>query len=92
MARCLGGSPDSGGAITSITNGVHTKTWTAPEFHRIYAKYLGSDWEEHLTDPEYWRRVIDIPDDVLWETHHLLKVRLIDFIRDRLRRQRIRIG
>ena len=70
--------------ITSITNGIHTKTWTAPEFHRIYAKYLGADWEEHLTDPEYWRRVIDIPDDVLWETHHLLKVRLIDFIRDRL--------
>ena len=78
--------------ITSITNGVHTKTWTAPEFHRIYAKYLGSDWEEHLTDPEYWRRVIDIPDEVLWETHHLLKVRLIDFIRDRLRSQRIRLG
>src|ERR1700726_376943 len=78
--------------ITSITNGIHTKTWTAPEFHRIYAKYLGSDWEEHLTDPEYWRRVIDIPDDVLWETHHLLKARLIDFIRDRLRQQRVRLG
>ena len=78
--------------ITSITNGVHTKTWTAPEFHRIYAKYLGADWEEHLTDPEYWRRVIDIPEDVLWETHHLLKARLIDFIRDRLRAQRLRHG
>jgi starch phosphorylase len=35
---------------------------------------------------------MDIPDDVLWETHHLLKVRLIDFIRDRLRRQRVRLG
>jgi starch phosphorylase len=78
--------------ITSITNGVHTKTWTAPEFHRIYSKFLGSDWEEHLTNPEYWRRVIDIPDDVLWETHQLLKSRLIDFIRDRLRRQRLRLG
>ena len=78
--------------ITTITNGVHTKTWTAPEFHRIYSKYLGSEWEEHLTDSEYWRRVIDIPDDVLWETHQLLKSRLIDFIRDRLRRQRVRIG
>src|ERR1700749_3702443 len=78
--------------ITSIANGIHTKTWTAPEFHRIYAKYLGADWEEHLTDNEYWRRVIDIPDDVLWETHHLLKARLIDFIRERLRRQRIRLG
>jgi starch phosphorylase len=78
--------------ITSITNGIHTKTWTAPEFHRIYAKYLGSDWEEYLTEPEYWRRVIDIPDEVLWETHQLLKARLIDFVRERLRRQRIRVG
>ena len=78
--------------ITSITNGVHTKTWTAPEFHRIYSKFLGSDWEEHLTDSEYWRRVIDIPDDVLWETHQLLKSRLIDFIRDRIRRHRVRLG
>jgi len=87
-----GGIPVQEVPITSITNGVHTKTWTAPEFHRIYAKYLGADWEEHLTDPEYWRRVIDIPEEVLWETHQLLKARLIDFIRDRLRAQRLRHG
>jgi starch phosphorylase len=78
--------------ITSITNGVHTRTWTSPEFHQIYDKYLGPDWEEHLTDAEYWRRVIDIPDTVLWETHQLLKSRLIEFIRERVRRQRARIG
>ncbi|MBV9391391.1 MAG: alpha-glucan family phosphorylase [Verrucomicrobia bacterium] len=78
--------------ITSITNGIHTKTWTAPEFHQIYAKYLGPNWDEFLTDPEYWRRVIDIPDDVLWETHQLLKVRLIDFIRSRIRTHRTRLG
>ena len=33
--------------ITSITNGVHTKTWMAPEFAALYRKHLG-DWEEHL--------------------------------------------
>ncbi len=78
--------------ITSITNGIHTKTWTAPEFHRLYEKYLGTDWADHLTDIEYWRRVIDIPDEVLWETHQLLKRRLIEFVRERLRIQRARIG
>jgi len=78
--------------ITSITNGVHTRTWTSPEFHQIYDKYLGPDWEEHLTNAEYWRRVIDIPDAVLWETHQLLKSRLIEFIRERVRRQRARVG
>ena len=47
--------------ITSITNGVHTKTWMAPEFSALYTKYLG-DWEEHLTEPDFWRGVTDIPD------------------------------
>src|SRR5438105_9326716 len=47
--------------ITSITNGVHTKTWMAPEFSALYRKYLGA-WEEHLTEPDFWRGVIDIPD------------------------------
>jgi glycogen phosphorylase len=77
--------------ITSITNGVHTKTWMAPEFAALYRKHLG-DWEEHLTEPEFWRGVIDIPDAQLWETHQKLKRRLIDFVRDRERQRRERMG
>ena len=41
--------------ITSITNGVHTKTWMAPEFSALYTKYLG-DWEEHLTEHGFLAR------------------------------------
>lgn len=78
--------------ITSITNGVHIKTWAAGEFHELYSKYLGRDWEDHLTDEEYWRGVIEIPDEVLWNLHQLLKQRTIDFVRDRVRRQRMRNG
>ena len=77
--------------ITSITNGVHTKTWMAPEFAELYRKYLGN-WEEHLTEPDFWRGVIDIPDAQLWETHQKLKLRLVEFVRDRVRRRRERIG
>ncbi|PYL61919.1 MAG: alpha-glucan phosphorylase [Verrucomicrobia bacterium] len=77
--------------ITNITNGVHTKTWMAPEFAALYRKHLG-DWEEHLTEPEFWRGVIDIPDAQLWETHQKLKNRLIDFVRDRERQRRERMG
>ena len=77
--------------ITSITNGVHTKTWMAPEFAALYRKHLGT-WEEHLTETEFWRGVIDIPDAQLWETHQKLKLRLIDFVRDRERQRRERMG
>src|SRR5438128_2429768 len=77
--------------ITSITNGVHTKTWMAPEFSALYQKHLGA-WEEHLAEPEFWRGVIDIPDTQLWETHQKLKLRLIEFVRERVRRRRERVG
>src|SRR3954471_13095050 len=77
--------------ITSITNGIHTKTWMAPEFAELYQKYLGN-WEEHVTEPEFWRGVIDIPDAQLWDTHQKLKLRLIEFIRERVRVRRTRIG
>src|SRR5213596_1700412 len=77
--------------VTSITNGVHTKTWMAPEFAALYRKHLGA-WEEHLTEPEFWRGVIDIPDAQLWEPNPKLKRRLIDFVRDRERQRRERMG
>ena len=86
------GVPEDEVPITSITNGIHTKTWTAPEFMELYSQYLGADWEEHLTDVDYWLRVNRIPDDVLWDTHQKLKARLIDFTRDRVRKQRERLG
>jgi len=77
--------------ITSVTNGIHTKTWMAPEFAALYRKHLGA-WEEHLTEPEFWRGVIDIPDAQLWETHQNLKLRLIEFVRERVRLRRQRLG
>jgi len=86
------GVPEHEVPITAVTNGVHTKTWVAEDFAELYDEYLGKDWTDRLTDPDYWRGVIDIPDEVLWSTHQKLKARLIDFIRDRVRRQRVRLG
>src|SRR3981081_3464445 len=53
--------------ITSVTNGIHTKTWMAPEFSALYRKYL-REWDEHIHEPDFWRGVIAIPDAQLWET------------------------
>ncbi len=77
--------------IGAITNGIHTKTWLSAEFERLFRRYL-PDWQEHLTDPDYWRGVIDIPDEDIWNTHQTLKRRLFDMVRQRLRAQRERIG
>jgi starch phosphorylase len=85
------GVPEHEVPITSVTNGIHTKTWMAPEFSALYRKYLG-DWEESLTEQDFWRRVIDIPDTQLWDTHQRLKLRLVEFARERVRAQRERVG
>ncbi len=85
------GVPQHEVPITSVTNGIHTKTWMAPEFSAIYDEYLGN-WEENLTNQDFWRRVIDIPDPVLWGTHQALKLRLVHFVRERVRKQRERLG
>src|SRR6266513_1657207 len=85
------GSPAHEVPITSVTNGIHTKTWMAPEFSALYRKYLG-EWDEHITEPEFWRGVSDIPDAELWETHQQLKHRLVEFVRERVRIRRERIG
>jgi len=85
------GVPESEVPITSITNGIHTKTWMAPEFSALYDKYLPG-WEDNLTEPEFWRGVFEIPDEELWSIHCKLKNRLVDFVRERVRRQRTRIG
>ena len=36
--------------------------------------------------------MIDIPDAQLWETHQKLKLRLVEFVRERVRVARERVG
>jgi len=85
------GVPENEVPITSVTNGIHTKTWMAPDFMPIYDKYLPG-WEDNLTDKDFWRKVQDIPDNVLWDTHQEQKKRTVEFIRERVRVQRQRLG
>lgn len=72
--------------ITSVTNGVHVPTWVAPEMDRLFSKYLGHDWRNHHDDPTLWARIHDIPDEVLWNMHLQLKHKMLNFMRERVRR------
>ncbi|MEO8286498.1 MAG: alpha-glucan family phosphorylase [Chloroflexota bacterium] len=70
--------------ITSITNGVHTGTWLAPELYSFFTEFLGKDWYDKLDDPKTWQPLYNAPDDKLWEIHMLLKSQLVDFARYRM--------
>jgi glycogen phosphorylase len=73
--------------LTSITNGIHIRTWLAPEMEVLFEKELGSDWIDHLDDEKYWERVREIPDESLFRTRHRMKASLFSLIADRVRRK-----
>jgi starch phosphorylase len=84
--------PEAEVPICSITNGVHTRSWLAPEMAQLYDRYLGVQWEERPTDHSIWKRVEHIPNGELWRTHERRRERLVAFARHRLREQLKRRG
>lgn len=78
--------------IDYITNGIHTGTWLARRLRHLYTRYLGSDWEERIDDPEIWEKIEDIPDQELWAVRKHLKRKLVAYMRDRVRQQWIYTG
>jgi starch phosphorylase len=65
--------------IGSVTNGVHTPTWVAPEILSLTGTSPGeaTGWD--------WERAAVAPASVLWETRHALRARLVSQTRRRLR-------
>jgi glycogen phosphorylase len=80
-------SPLSTNSLTSITNGVHTRTWLAPEMEDLFNRTMGKEWVEHLDDDKFWEAFRDVSDEAIWHTRHMLKTSLMSFITDRARRK-----
>ncbi|MBI4331067.1 MAG: alpha-glucan family phosphorylase [Chloroflexi bacterium] len=76
--------------ITHVTNGVHMPTWQAPEFQGLCQKYLGKGYLDKQDDPEFWRCIVDIPDEEFWQLRQLLKTRLIRTVQERARQRWVR--
>jgi len=62
--------------INSITNGVHSYTWTSESFRELYDKYMPG-W---ANEPELLVRVGGIPDEEIWQAHMEAKKTLIDHV------------
>lgn len=73
--------------LTSITNGVHLTSWTAPKMKTLFQQYLGKDWPDRQTNSLLWEKIRQIPDRELWQTHQALKKEMIDFIRSNVFRR-----
>jgi glycogen phosphorylase len=64
--------------IDSITNGVHSSTWTSDYFKKLYDKYIPG-WKN---DPFSLRYALSIPEEEIWQAHTEAKRRLIDYVNE----------
>lgn len=83
------GIPEDEVPITHVTNGIHTLTWLSPNYKYLYDKYLAQDWKDRLYDKQVWDDIDRIPEEELWNIHYALKVKMIAYVRSRLKEQRM---
>jgi starch phosphorylase len=59
--------------IGHVTNGIHTESWLHREMISLFDEYVGEDWRNHIHNEQYWDKVLEIPDDIFWETMKKIK-------------------
>jgi len=62
--------------IRSVTNGVHSYTWTCRYFRELFDKYISS-W---ANEPVLLVRASEIPNREVWDAHVMAKASLIKFV------------
>ena len=92
FSRVYPGVPVNEVPITSITNGIHIRSWLSPETAHLFDQYLGPQWADDPLNQSIWQRVDLIPDAELWRSHERMRERLVAFARRRLRLQLIARG
>ncbi len=65
--------------IKSVTNGVHSPTWTHHAWQKLYDEFI-PNWRD---EPELFVRVDAIPDERLWQAHIEAKQELLNEVRAR---------
>jgi starch phosphorylase len=74
--------------IRSVTNGVHAPTWVAREVLELGDRVLGPD----LVDEGRWEDLRRVSDETIWATRRVLRARLVDEVRRRLRESWLQRG
>ena len=76
--------------IGSITNGVHARTWAAPQWLQLGRELAGSD--SSFSDPGVWLRLQQVDPGHLWWIRSQLRALLVEDVRMRLRQSWLERG
>lgn len=78
--------------IDHVTNGVHLHTYLAIPWVNLFDMRLGRQWRNEVCNEAFWHKLEELPDHTFWSQRQLLKLDLIDELRERLTRQYLRNG
>ena len=70
--------------IGYVTNSVHYPSWVADSIHELFSTEFGKDWVRDQSNKDIWRNVHKIDNKQLADTRHTLKVRLLNYVREKL--------
>lgn len=66
VSRDLFAKVPGGASISSVTNGVHARTWVSPALQDLFDEHLGEGWD--LGDPAAWAHVAEISREAIVAT------------------------
>jgi starch phosphorylase len=81
VSRSLFAGVGIGDDITSVTNGVHARTWVASQAQAVFDQVLGERWA--TGDPEAWNRVLTLSDSAIGELRRSGARHLADLVSHR---------
>jgi glycogen phosphorylase/synthase len=70
--------------IGYVTNGVHYPTWAARVWQELYSKTFDGNFMEDQSNPEWWEKIQDVDDEVIWKTRLIQKKKLTAYLNERL--------
>ncbi|NQV01202.1 MAG: alpha-glucan family phosphorylase, partial [Bacteroidia bacterium] len=70
--------------IGYVTNGVHYPTWTAKSWQQLYLKVFGDDFLRDESNPEFWKKIHTVDDEIIWETKLKQKNQLSEYLLKRV--------
>jgi starch phosphorylase len=83
------GFDDTEVPITSITNGVHSRTWVDRRVYALAAKHLGTT---DVDENDAWAGIADIPSDEIWAAKRSMREQLVGEARRRMKSSWLKRG
>ncbi len=81
VSRALFAAIPGGHSITSVTNGIHARTWVSPQLQDLFDIHLGEGWDRG--EPSAWSLVDDLPSSAIVDCRNETRAGLTELLAER---------